>query len=211
MELFTGKLIEIDLWGNSLEAIVIDPNGQGEGKPTIGMGFGMTERHMGIEQSTLSRWADKESVETHVNKICMSLKLPSGNRLTLMQITDEHNREQLVIEASDWSMMATDILKKPGKLRAETKERVIDFLAWFAVKGFYASCYTKLFGAYTAADDSRVSQLMMENKKLKDSLEELAIEYAMLEHKTDQLLYERDELATLAQWRQENSFTGRDS
>lgn len=210
MEVFTGKLIEVDFWGKSLEAIVIDPNGQAEGKPTIGMGFGMTERHMGIEQSTLSRWTQKDSFDTDASKICMSLKLPSGKRLTLMQITDEKNREQLVIEASDWSLMAADVLKKPGKLRAETKDRVIDFLAWFAVKGFYASCYSQLFGAYTAVDDATVGQLLKENALLKEELGDLTIEYARLEHRNDQLKYENDELAEIAQWRQQNSFTGRD-
>jgi hypothetical protein len=211
MEVFTGKLIEVDLWGNSLEAIVIDPNGQGEGKPTIGMGFGMTERHMGIDQSTLSRWTEKGDLEADANNICMSLKLPSGRRLTLMQITDENNREQIVIEASDWSLMATDVLKKPGKLRLETKEKVIDFLAWFAVKGFYASCYSNLFGAYTAEDDNRISQLLTENQQLREEVSELVAENALLEYRTGQLMYERDELSNIAQWRQENSFTGRDS
>jgi hypothetical protein len=210
MEVFTGKLIEVDFWGKPLEAIVIDPNGQGEGKPTIGMGFGMTERHMGIEQSTLSRWTQKEPIGSDANKICMSLKLPSGKLLSVMQITDENNREQLVIEASDWSLMATDVLKKPGKLRAETKDRIIDFLAWFAVKGFYASCYSQLFGAYTAEDDNRVSQLLKENQKLQEELGELAVEYAMLEYQHDQLKYENDELSELAQWRKANSWTGRD-
>jgi hypothetical protein len=46
---------------------------------------------------------------------------------------------------------------------------------------------------------------------LKDKqLEEVCNEYALLEHRNDQLRYENDELADMAQWRIHNSFTGRD-
>ncbi|HEY9665192.1 MAG TPA: hypothetical protein V6C91_00215 [Coleofasciculaceae cyanobacterium] len=215
--IFTGKLVTVDLWDRLVEAIVIDPNGQEEGKPTLGMGFGMTERHMGIDQSTLSRWAVKEDQSLDANKICMSLKLPSGKRLPLMQITDETNREQLVIEASDWTTMAADILKKPGKLRQETKDKVIDFLAWFATKGFYASCYSKIFGAYTAEDDSKVSALLIENSQLQEKLRQadeamgqMAIEYALLEYKSDRDQYLIDELQRDMAWHRSNSWGGRD-
>jgi hypothetical protein len=37
---------------------------------------------------------------------------------------------------------------------------LIDFLAWFAVKGFYAEAYAKLKGAYTEADSRAVSAWM---------------------------------------------------
>lgn len=46
---------------------------------------------------------------------------------------------------------------------------------------------------------------------LKDEqLGQLAIDYALLEHECDQLKYENDELAEMAQWRKSNSWTGRD-
>jgi hypothetical protein len=41
-------------------------------------------------------------------------------------------------------------------------------------------------------------------------LEEVAVELALAENRNDRLRYENDELAEMAQWRRENSFTGRD-
>lgn len=210
-KLFPGKLVNLVYEGEEIEAIVIDPNGLGDGSPTFGMGLGMTERHVGIDQTTLSRWIKKDEIETHAEKICMSLKLPSGKRLTLMQVKDENNREQIVIEASDWAALAKDVLKYPGKTRKETLHKIIDFMGWFTAKGLYATFYTTVKGSYTASDDASVSQLMAENEALKAQLEEeraiassLDQELALTSHQLDRLRYDRDELQEIAHFNRRN-------
>jgi hypothetical protein len=65
-----------------------------------------------------------------------------------------------VLEVSDWVALASDVLKKPGKVSKPTQHKLIDFLAWFAVKGFYAEAYAELKGAYTEADSRAVSAWM---------------------------------------------------
>jgi hypothetical protein len=90
--------------------------------------------------------------------------------------------------------LTADVSKKPGKLRAETKDKVIDFLVWFAVKGFYASCYTQLFGAYTAEDDARLTALQQQVHRLEELTYELSNELALLAHQNSTLLYRLDAL-----------------
>ena len=147
-----GTPILVDFEDRTIEAIVIDPNGRGEGQPSIGLGFRMTERYVGIPHDTLSRW-----VKGGANLKEKALKLPSGKVLGVVQIRDEMNNLQLVVEANDWVSLAVDLLKTPGKLRASTKDKIADFISWFAVKGFYASAYTSLFGSYDRADDRAIS------------------------------------------------------
>lgn len=206
-DVFPGKLIEIDFENRQVEAIVIDPNGLGEGKPTVGLGLRMTERHMGIDHSVLSRWTSHSGAD----KICTTLKAPSGKAFPLVRIIDETNNEQLVIEASNWMDLAVDVLKKPGKLRKETQDKLIDFLAWFAAKGFYSGCYTKLLGVYTSSDDQSVSKLIQEKKQLEIELECLSNEYALLEHRYDRQRYTIDELQRDMSWHRSNSWGGADS
>jgi len=198
-EVATGQLITFDYEDRPIEAIVIDPNGLGDGKPSVGMGLGMTERYVGIPQSTLSTWLK----QGNPNNISMTLKLPSGKHLEVIEITDSANNKQLVIEASQWIELAADLLKRPGKTRKETLEKVVDFLTWFAVKGFYASAYVQVKGGYTRAYDAQVSQLLQENAALESQLSEVATELAIAEHRIDKLKYERDELMEIAQWRRE--------
>jgi hypothetical protein len=88
----------------------------------------------------------------------LSLKLPFGKRLELIQLLGIDNREYVVIEASLWVELVKDVLKKPGQLRKATKDKLIDFLAWFAVKGLYAEAYTALRGKYTQADSQALSE-----------------------------------------------------
>lgn len=202
-----GKLIEIDFENRQVEAIVIDPDGLGQGKPTVGLGMRMTERHMGIDHSVLSRWTNHSGAD----KICTTLKTPSGKAFPLVQVIDEANNEQLVIEASKWMDLAVDVLKNPGKLRKETQHRLIDFLAWFASKGFYSSCYTRLLGVYTSSDDQLVSRLIQEKEQLEIELECLSNEYALLEHRYDRSLYTADELKRDMAWHRMNSWGSADS
>ena len=70
------------------------------------------------------------------------------------------NNEYSVLEISDWVALAADVLKKPGKVRKPTQNSLIDFLSWFAVKGFYADAYAVLKGSYTEADSRSVSAWM---------------------------------------------------
>jgi hypothetical protein len=44
-----------------------------------------------------------------------------------------------------------------------------------------------------------------------EQLEEVSNQLTLADYRNDQLRYERDELSSLANWRKENSFTGRDA
>lgn len=202
-ELFAGKLIEVDFEDRQIEAIVIDPNGLGEGKPSIGLGLRMTERHMGIDHSVLSRWIQKEG---GASTICTTLKTPSGKPFTLVQIVDENNNEQLAIEASDWMALASDVLKHPGRVKKETQHKLIDFMSWYAVKGFYASTYAQAFGAYTKDDDSLVSQLQNKIYQLQELTDTLSNELALSERLRDRQQYAIDELKRDMSWHRMNSW-----
>ena len=81
----------------------------------------------------------------------------------MTKILGSDNSEYLVVEASDWVALAIDVLKKPGKLGKSTKNKLLDFLGWFAVKGFYADAYAVIKGAYTSKD-SRVLSAWMESR-----------------------------------------------
>lgn len=150
-----GQLVTINFEGREFEAIVIDPNGLGKNQPSVGFGFGMMDRHGGLPQSTSSQW-----VESHPNTGNGWLKLPSGNTYRVILILGEDENEYLVVEVSDWVAIAVDVLKKPGKVRKSTQGKLLDFLGWFAVKGFYADSYAALKGAYTAKDSRALSEWM---------------------------------------------------
>jgi hypothetical protein len=157
-----GQLIKLTFEGREFEVIVIDPNGLGKGLPSVGFGFRMMHNHGGLPEPTLSNWLTKESgFEGDSNKKVLSLEPPSGNRFRVIQILGLDKNEYYVVEASDWVALAIDVLKKPGKVQKATKDKLLDFLGWFAVKGFYADAYTVLKGVYTAKD-SRVLSAWME-------------------------------------------------
>lgn len=156
MSIKRGQLIKLNYEGREFDVIVIDPNGLGRNQPTVGFGFMMMDRYAGLPQSTLSQW-----LESHPNTQDLVLRLPSGNTFRVIQILGEDKNEYVVVEASDWVALAIDVLKKPGKVRKSTKSKLLDFLGWFAVKGFYADAYAVLKGVYTAKD-SRVLSAWME-------------------------------------------------
>lgn len=155
MSIRKGQLITLFFEEREFEVIVIDPNGLGKNQPSLGFGLGMMERHGGLPQSTSSQW-----VEGHPNTDTKSLRLPSGNTYRVIQILGEDENEYLVVEVSDWVAIAVDVNKKPGKVRKSTKDKLLDFLGWFAVKGFYADAYAILKGSYTEADSRAVSAWM---------------------------------------------------
>lgn len=162
MRIKKGQLIKLNFEGREFEVIVIDPNGLGKEQPSVGFGFQMMERYAGLPTSTSENWLTEESeFEGVPNNKVEFLKLPSGNAFRVSRILGADKNEYVVVEASDWVALAIDVLKKPGKVRKSTKEKLLDFLGWFAVKGFYADAYAALKGSYTAKD-SRVLSAWME-------------------------------------------------
>jgi hypothetical protein len=150
----SGQIIPLRYKSREIKAIIIDPNGLGPDKPTIGMGFRGMDRHIGIPQTTLSRRVTQIEGQKY-------LELPSSNRFRVMQILGEDGNEYLLLEASDWVELARDWAKNPGKLRKPAREGLIDFLAWFAAEGLYAQAYTVLKRVYTFEDDQRVQHWLM--------------------------------------------------
>jgi hypothetical protein len=121
----------------------------------------MMERYGGLPQSTISDWITKESVfEGERFREIQLLRLPSGKTLRVTGIIGLDNNEYLVLEVAEWVLLAADVLKQPGRVKKATQNSLIDFLSWFAVKGFYADAYAFLKGNYTEADSRAVSSWM---------------------------------------------------
>jgi len=150
----TGAIVKVEFEDREIEAIVIDPVGLGQGQPSLGLGFRMAEKYMGLGHDTLSRWSTKGGA---INEGC-ALKTPSGNGFRVVEIGGLDGNTYKVIEAADWVRLTMDVLKHPGRTGKATKNKLIDFLGWFAVKGFYADAYTAIKGQYTAKDSRSVSQ-----------------------------------------------------
>ncbi len=154
---FTGQLVTLQYEQRQFEAIVIDPNGLGRNQPSIGFGFRMMARYSGISNSTLSSWTITESVfeNNRVLKI-KSLNLPSGKRFRITEVVGENNNSYSTLEISQWVEVAADVAIRPGKVRKPVRDKIVEFLAWFAVTGFYAHIYTALKGIYTIDDSKSV-------------------------------------------------------
>lgn len=157
-EIQKGQITKVRYEGREFEVIVIDPDGLGEGQPTVGFGFRMMERHAGIPQSTLTDWAIKSEKEGDRNNDVSALKLPSGSTFRVTGIIGVDGNAYEVVEATDWFELAFDLLEHPGKTRKSTKNKLLAFLRWFAIKGFYAEAYTSLKGVYTAKDSRATSR-----------------------------------------------------
>ncbi len=161
LKLRTGQKITLDFEGRDFEVIVIDPDGLGKNRPSVGLGFSMMEKHGGLPQPTASKWITEESgFEVDSNSVVKMLKPPSGKEFRVIKILGEDNNEYLVLEVSECVALAADVIKHPGKVRKATKDKLIDFLSWFAVKGFYADAYAALKGSYTEADSRTLSAWM---------------------------------------------------
>ena len=153
-QFWIGQLVPLRFKERELVAIVIDPNGLGEGRPTIGLGFRGMDRHTNVPAQTfVDRVSEIEGVK-HV-------KLPSGKLFRVSEISGEDGNSYNVIEASDWVALASDWAKNPGKLRKPARDGLIDFLAWFAAEGIYAQAYTFLKRTYTREDDEVLRQWLM--------------------------------------------------
>lgn len=153
-----GDRITLPYEGRNFDVIVIDPNGLGDGQPSVGFGFNMMERYAGIPQSTLSTWVYRENEDK-------CLKLPSGKLFRYIEINGEDGKPYNVVEASDWFGLALDILVNPGKTGKGLKVKLGDFIGWFAVKGFYAEAYVAFKGVYTAKD-SRATTQWLESRQV---------------------------------------------
>lgn len=188
--IYQGQLVGIEYEGRQLKTIVIDPNGLGEGVPTMGLGMRMSKEYLGITHQALSkRVATTEDKEW--------LKLPSGNALRVATITAEDGNEYSVIEFSDWTELAKDFLKQSAigksKLSPQVLIQLIDFLGWYAAKGLYAASYTKLKGAYTQSDDNALTKALTEaNEQLIADNEILKLQYDLKCSEVNQLLYKLD-------------------
>jgi hypothetical protein len=118
----------------------------------------MTERYAGVPESTVRSWVR----ESDGGK---SLELPSGKGFRVRDIAASDGNTYSVVEASDWFSIAIDLLVNPGRTGKGLRAKLGDFIAWFAVKGFYAEAYVALKGVYTAKD-SRATTQWLEARQL---------------------------------------------
>ena len=149
-----GQIIPLRYKSREIQAIIIDPQGLGPDKPSLGMGFRGMDRHTNVPSNTLTQRVIQNEEGTY-------LKLPSGELFRVIQISGEDGNSYQVIEASDWVALARDWAKNPGKLRKPARDGLIDFLAWFAAEGIYAQAYTMLKRVYTREDSQRVQTWIM--------------------------------------------------
>ncbi|MGB5975634.1 MAG: hypothetical protein WBG38_20070, partial [Nodosilinea sp.] len=77
-----GQLIPLRYKSREIKAIIIDPNGLGPDKPSIGMGFRGMDRHTNVPSNTLSQRVIQNEEGTY-------LKLPSGELFRVTQISGE--------------------------------------------------------------------------------------------------------------------------
>jgi hypothetical protein len=153
-----GDRVTLSYEGREFDVIVIDPDGLGEGQPSVGFGFRMAERYAGIPQPTISGWViQKEGLK--------ALQPPSGKEFRVIDILSDDGNTYSVVEASDWFSIAVDLLVNPGKTAKGLRAKLGDFISWFAVKGFYAESYVALKGVYTAKD-SRATTQWLESRQL---------------------------------------------
>lgn len=90
---------------------------------------GLLTRYAGIPQSTLTNWV----TDSEGSKV---LKLPSGKLLRVTDILGIDANIYSVVEATDWFELAVDLLVNPGRTAKGLKQKLGDFLRWFAVKGW---------------------------------------------------------------------------
>ena len=159
-----GQLIKIEFEGREFQVIVIDPNGLGRNQPSVGFGYRMMEKNSGIPNDTLSRWTIDSSSEVQEGAVIngqKTLKPPSGNSFRVLEIKGEDNNNYTVVEATDWFDLAFDVLKNPGRTGKGVKTKLLDFVRWFAIKGFYAEVYVALKGNYTEGDSKTISKWLL--------------------------------------------------
>lgn len=159
----TGQLLPLSFLGRDFSVVVIDPDGLGPGKPTVGIGLRGMSRHTNMPVSTLVRRVIEVAEEDIEGSLAAGkyLKLPSGKLFKVTPIDANDGNTYQVIEAADWVELSKEWAKKPGRLGTETKNGLIDFLGWFATEGFYAAAYTVLKRTYTYEDSQRIQQWLV--------------------------------------------------
>jgi len=159
----TGQLLPLSFLGRDFSVVVIDPDGLGPGKPTVGIGLRGMSRHTNMPVSTLVRRVIEVAEEDTEGSLAAGkyLKLPSGKLFKVTPIDANDGNTYQVIEAADWVELSKEWAKKPGRLGTETKNGLIDFLGWFATEGFYAAAYTVLKRTYTYEDSQRIQQWLV--------------------------------------------------
>lgn len=155
----SGQKITVVYEDREFEVIVIDPNGLGDGQPSLGFGLSMMDNHAGLPQSTSSGWI-KESHRATAEKC---LEAPTGKVFKVIEVIGLDGNQYSVLEISDCVSVIGEALKAKGKRKVSdsTKEKLVDFLTWFATKSLYAEAYVALKGTYTARDSRSVSNWMM--------------------------------------------------
>lgn len=159
MPIERGQRVLVTYENREFEVIVIDPHGLGRDQPSLGFGFRMMERYGGLPQSTSSKWL----IEGDYTDGFQWLQSPAEQRFRVITVKGDDGNDYLVVEISDWVSIAADALKAKGKRKVSdsTKEKLIDFLTWFATKGLYAESYVALKDIFTSRDSRAVSNWMM--------------------------------------------------
>ncbi|MEM8810410.1 MAG: hypothetical protein AAGF01_30730 [Cyanobacteria bacterium P01_G01_bin.38] len=157
----TGQLVPIRFKDREFQAIIIDPDGLGVGRPTIGLGYRGMSRHTDVPIATLVQRVVDIPSEGDPNNAGKFLKLPSGKMFRVIQIEAIDGNTYQVIEASEWVELAKDWAQNPGRLRTKAKNGLIEFLAWFAAEGLYAEAYTFLKQTYTREDSEIIQQWLV--------------------------------------------------
>lgn len=153
-----GSRITLSYESREFDVIVIDPDGLGKGQPSVGFGYRMAEKYVGVPESTIRTWVRDISGN-------ITLELPSSKTFRVREIIADDGNTYNVIEASEWVSIAVDVLVNPGRTGKGLRAKLGDFLQWFAVKGFYAEAYVALKGVYTQKD-SRATTAWLEARQL---------------------------------------------
>ena len=176
----TGQVIPVRFKDKEFRAVIIDPDGFGYNRPTIGIGLRSMSRHTDVPVNTIiQRIVELPIEEGDPNSGGKFLKLPSKKLFRVIQISGNDGNDYSVIEAADWVELVRDWAKNPGKLRSKAKNGLIDFLAWFAAEGLYAEAYTFLKETYTREDNERIQQWLVARQSGKPARKDWA--YAIAE------------------------------
>ena len=116
-----GQVIPLKFKDREFRAVIIDPDGFGYNRPTIGVGYRSMSRHTDVPVNTIiQRVVDIAPEEGDPNTGGKFLKLPSGRLFRVIQILGNDGNEYSVIEVADWVDIVSDWAKNPGKLRIKS-------------------------------------------------------------------------------------------
>jgi hypothetical protein len=119
LDITSGDPITVTYEERKFTAIVIDSRWPRPGQPSVGFGFMMAQKHIGILQLTLT----KRVIQHDGGEW---LKTPSGMLSRVIHLLGADNNSYKVIEVSEWFDLAMDILL--GQFRKPTKEKIGAFL-----------------------------------------------------------------------------------